>query len=87
MLRGHRSVLGGKNVELTILDEMMHNNVRELLIVTSRGSQFQVTEGRDGTLVVSAGVPLEAEPYSLGVVVIRQVESQWDEVKGIIGDG
>ncbi len=66
-------------MELTILDEMMHQNVRELLVVTSRGSQFQITEGRDGTLVIAAGVPLKVEPYSLGVVVLRQVEGRWEK--------
>ncbi len=65
-------------MEVSILDEALRPSVRELLITTSRGSQFQVTEGRDGTLVVSAGVPLEVEPYSLGVVVLRQVEGRWE---------
>ena len=66
-------------MELTILDEALRQNVREVLIVTSRGSQWQITEGRDGTLVVSAGVPVEVEPYSLGVVVLRQVEGRWEK--------
>ncbi len=61
-------------MEVSILDEAMHPSVRELLITTSRGSQFQVTEGRDGTLVIAAGVPIEVEPYSFGVVILRQVE-------------
>ncbi len=62
-------------MQVSILDEALRPSVRELLIVTSRGSQFQITEGRDGTLVISAGVPLEAEPYSFGTIVIRQVET------------
>mgnify|MGYP001561026067 CR=1 FL=1 len=66
-------------MELTILDEALRQNVREVLIVTSRGSQFQISEGRDGTLVVAAGVPVEVEPYSLGVVVLRQVEGRWEK--------
>ena len=62
-------------MELTILDEAMHQNVREVLLVTSHGAQYQVSEGRDGTLVVSAGMPLEVESYSFGVVILRQVET------------
>ena len=72
-------------MELTILDEALHSNVREVLIVTSRGSQFQISEGRDGTLVVAAGVPVEVEPYSLGVVILRQVEGRWNGVKEVEG--
>ena len=74
-------------MEVSILDEALHPSVRELLITTSKGSQCQVTEGRDGTLVVSAGVPLKVEPYSLGVVVLRQVEGEWSEVAGLTGEG
>ena len=66
-------------MELSILDEARHPSVRELLLVTSTGAQWQITEGRDGTLVVAAGVPLEVEPYSFGVIVLRQVEGKWDK--------
>ncbi len=68
-------------MQVSILDEALRPSVRELLIITSRGNQWQITEGRDGTLVVSAGVPMEAEPYSLGVVVLRQVEDHWNTMK------
>ncbi len=62
-------------MELTIIDEARHPSVREVLIVTSRGSQWQVSEGRDGTLVIAAGMPIEVEPYSFGTIVIRQIET------------
>ena len=68
-------------MEVSILDESRHPSVREVLLVTSTGAQFKLSEGRDGTLVVAAGVPLEVEPYSLGVVILRQVEGKWDKVK------
>ena len=74
-------------MEVSILDEARHNNAKELLIVTSRGSQFQITEGRDGTLVVSAGVPIEVEPYSFGTVVIRQIETSIGLAKREAEDG
>ena len=61
-------------MELTILDASFHPNCREVTLMTTTGAQWQITEGRDGTLVVSAGVPLEVEPYSFGTIVIRQVE-------------
>ncbi len=69
-------------MQVSILDEALRPSVRELLITTSRGSQWQVTEGRDGTLVIAAGMPIEVEPYSFGVVILRQVEGKWDGLAG-----
>lgn len=74
-------------MELTILDEMMHQNTKEILIVTSRGSQFQISEGRDGTLVVAAGMPLEVEPYSFGTIVVRQIETSIGLAKKEVKNG
>jgi len=73
-------------MDLMILDEARRPDVREVLITTSHGAQWQITEGRDGTLVVAAGVPLEVEPYSFGVVVLRQVEGRWNGIKGLTGE-
>ena len=73
-------------MELTILDESRRPNIRELLIETNGGRQWSITEGRDGTLVISAGVALQTEPYSFGTLVIRQVEGGWSEItKGVEG--
>ena len=74
-------------MEVSILDQMRHPSVKEIMIETSRGSQFQITEGRDGTLVVSAGVPIEVEPYSFGTVVIRQIETSIGLAKREAEDG
>lgn len=64
-------------MDIVLLKEIKKSQIREITITTSTGAQFLVAEGRDGSLTVSAGLPLATEQYSFGMVVIRQQVGEW----------
>lgn len=60
-------------LKVIVTQQQELDQIEEINIVHPDGTQWRVTAGPDGKLVISGGLPVKCEPYSETSVIVRQI--------------